>query len=560
MHRNNVSENKTSHDEDSGLRLGWLMFFRVIIVSFLLGIAAFIEFQGTASLSHTSLYSVYFIIGITYFLSIVYALISKKIKSVSININLQSLFDVLLITFLVYVTGGIESIYATLYPLVIIYSVVFLGIRGGIIIASASGICYGIVLDLEFHHVIQPLHNVIRRYDFSAGYVFSRIFIYFVSFYIIAFIASFLVEREKKTRRLLSEREDAFEQLDALHRSIIESVDTGIMTIDLNDTIKSFNRAAQEITGYRLVEVKDLHIDARFPDMFKNLLSVMEGVNRFEYRLQQDDGTSKMLGFSVSPLRDDAGNGIGKILIFQDLTLIKAMESEIEKSKRLALIGEMSAVLAHELRTPLASISGSIQLLMNDLELNGSDERLMRIILRGKDQLENLVKDFLLLARPSADKHAVIDVREIIDEAVESVQLGPDWHDGIRLKVNMRGHPRIYGHTTEIRQVFQNILVNSLQAMPDGGELNIATDASDTGDDDNLLRIDIGDTGCGIAPGQLEQVREPFYTTKEKGTGLGLAIVNRVIESHGGLFRIESEPDKGVRCRVLLPRYAEKET
>ncbi|MCG6535309.1 MAG: hypothetical protein L7F78_11590, partial [Syntrophales bacterium LBB04] len=147
------------------------------------------------------------------------------------NIYIQALSDVALITFLVYITGGISSIYSVFYPLVIIYSVLFLERRGRFIIASASGILYGLLLLLEYYGIVHPINAIaVHEYELGAGYVFSRIFIHLLSFYIIALLASFVVEQERRVRTLLAEKETAFDQRDLLHRSIIESVETGIMT------------------------------------------------------------------------------------------------------------------------------------------------------------------------------------------------------------------------------------------------------------------------------------------------------------------------------------------
>lgn len=562
-------KNKSLYEENTLVRLRWLMFLRIAIVSFLLGIAAFIQLQGTESPLSVSLYSIYIIIGTTYFLSILYTFLLKKIDNIIFNVRIQSLFDVILITILVYVTGGIESIYSMLYPLVIIYSALFLGRRGGILIASASGILYGLLIDLEFYNVIHPFYSTVHEYNFSPGYVFARIFIYIVSFYIITFLASFLVEQEKKTRVLLSEKESAFNQLDLLHKSIIESVNTGIMTVDLHGGIKSFNRAAEEITGFLFSRIKDRNID----DIFVNLSGMIYGKtdgerrsereyelpqNRFEMTITSNDGKNIMLGFSFSPLIDSKGESIGRIIIFQDLTSVKEMEREVEKNKRLALIGEMSAILAHELRSPLVSISGSIQLLEKGLDLEGTDKRLMDIIIRGKDQLESLARDFLLLARPSPGDPCAMDVKNMIDDIIESVQFGPDWNENIEVVKELCDQNSVYGNEMEIRQALWNIALNAVQSMPDGGKFKIRTATVMNENGKEYLEIRIGDTGSGIGKEYLDRILEPFYTTKEKGTGLGLAIVNRVVESHEGKLRIDSELNKGTQCIVLLPKNMDR--
>jgi len=229
------------------------------------------------------------------------------------------------------------------------------------------------------------------------------------------------------------------------------------------------------------------------------------------------------------------------------------MESEIEKNRKLALMGEMSAALAHELRNPLASISGSIKLLTEGLKLKESDRKLMDIILMGKDQLENLVRDFLLFARPDTRDRRKIDVAGIMDETLESIRFSSGWNGKVEVVKNMCGQNEIYGNSTEIRQTLWNVVSNALQAMPDGGTLEIETRLDIDEDNREALDISVRDTGCGIEEKHMRNVMEPFYTTKEKGTGLGLAVVSRIVESHGGKLRIESEPGKGTQCNIVLP-------
>jgi two-component system sensor histidine kinase PilS (NtrC family) len=546
-----MSDNSLQEESLTG-RLRWLMFFRVAIVTFLLGVAAFIQIKGTESLLRTSLTSIYFIILLTYFLSFLYLFLLKIGKSLKWNIHIQSLSDVTLITGLVYVTGGIESIYSVFYPLVIIYSVLFLAKSGGIIVASVSSILYGLLLDLEFYGLIHPIYSWGYSYDYSAGYVFSRIFIHIVSFYIVAFLASFAVKQEKKVRELLAAKESAFDQLDLLHRSIIESIDTGILTIDHQGNIKSFNKGAEEIASLTHAEVINRKIDSIFPG-FSGIVNKVKDrdsqgaiKDRFEMEVP-----GKILGCSISPLIDSDREAIGKILIFRDLTTIKEMEHQVEKNRRLALIGEMAAGLAHEIRNPLASISGPIQMLKKDLDLSETDRKLMQIILRGKDQLEKFVGDFLLLARPNPTEREDIDIEIVLDDVLESLRYSPDWCECIEVVRDSHDETSYYGNKMEIRQVIWNLILNAIQSMPDGGRLNIETRLI-TGDENFEIRI--SDSGCGIEEKDQGRVFEPFYTTKEKGTGLGLAIVNRIVESHGGRIRIESEPGKGTTCIILLPR------
>jgi two-component system sensor histidine kinase PilS (NtrC family) len=546
--------------ENTDIRVRYLMLARVAIVTFLLGIATFVELKGEEFLPHISLYSFYIIVIAAYILSAIYYIILQFTPNLKINLYFQATGDVLLITGLVYATGGIQSIYAVFYTIVIIYSVIFLGRRGGLIIASACGIFYGGLVDLEYYKVLIPHYAMLQNISFTAGYVFSRIIIYIFSFYLVAILASFVVEQERKTRTLLEEKVTAFDQLDQLHRSIIESIDTGIVTVDLLGRIKSFNRAAEEITGHASLDIEDLNINDVFPEygQLRKKLNRASDLdprkNRVEMTLQSKSGASLVLGCSISFLKDSQGGRIGDILVFQDLTEIKEMERHLETNRRLAFVGEMAAGLAHEMRNPLASISGSIQMLHKGLDLNLSDERLMQIILRGKDQLESFMKDFLLLSRPTPGIHEAFKMDEIIDDVLVAIQYVPDWRDQIEIMRSSTNRGEILASKAEIRQLVWNLVMNAIQAMPDGGRLSINSREALLKGSIPALEFEIIDDGLGIQENNLGKIFEPFFTTKEKGTGLGLAIVNRIVDGYQGKIRVDSVPGHGTRFCVQLPR------
>ena len=554
-------------DEKTVLRLRYLMLLRVAFVTFLLGIATFLEIKGEDILPEISLLFLYLVIITSYILSLFYFFLLNLTKNIKITLYIQALCDVLMITGLVYATGGISSVYAVFYTLVIIYSVLFLERRGGLIIASACSICYGLLLDLEYYKILTPLYAIVFQDNpFTAGYVFSKIIIYILSFYLIAFLAIFVVEQEKKTRTLLQEKETAFDQLDLLHRSIIESVDTGILTINLRGQIKSFNRAAEEITGYSFAEVEDKNIVDLFPEYGDLLENIHTGghpysqQSRVEMYIESHEKKPLTLGCSVSFLNDGTGKRIGDILVFQDLTAIKKMELILEKNRRLAFIGEMAAGLAHEMRNPLASISGSIQVLHKSLPLNEPDERLMQIILRGKDQLESFMRDFLLLSRPTPGMSEMIKITDILEDILESIRYLPDWRDDIQVIKSLQDHlPFIRANKTEIRQLIWNVLMNAIQSMPNGGWVTIET-GKDTPDISagQFLEIKISDNGQGIMENDLGKIFEPFYTTREKGTGLGLAIVNRIVEGHAGKIKVDSRSGEGTTFTIWLPCLQEE--
>ena len=545
-----------SIEEKNKSRLRLLIICRLIIITLFLGVAIFLDIKKTGfPVSVSTLNFLYFIIAATYFFSLAYILILKIFKQLRINIYLQLAIDILLVTMLVYITGSYRSNYSVLYTLVIIYSVIFLDRYGGLIIASAAGSFYSLLLGLEFCQWLPVLSKIEPDYSLTAEEVLTRILVHIVSFYVLAFLASFVVEQEKKVRSLLMEKESEFDQLDLLFRSIVESVDTGIMTIDFEGTIKTFNRAAELITGYSLAQVKNRLVADVFPECIASFaleLDRRQSKNRMEVVIEDRNGRKVHLGCSISPLKDKQNREIGSILIFQDLTEIRQMEENLEKSKRLALIGEMAAGLAHEMRNPLASITGSIELLRRNLALKDTDDRLMQIILRGKDQLDNFVRDFLLLAKPIPVVREVIDVNETAVDVLENMKLSKDWTNDIKIDCSLAPKVAAFANREQLRQVVQNLVLNAVQAMKEGGVLSLATKLMQVNNKE-VVEIKVADTGLGIEEKDLKKVFEPFFTDKEKGTGLGLTIVGRIVDGYGGKIEITSRINQGTVCTVRLP-------
>jgi len=533
-----------------------LIFARLAIATFLLTAAFLIEYIYPGRIDESSTGRMFYFLIAPYLFSILYIIILKKYTNSRVNICIQAAGDAILITVLVYITGGIASYYSAIYPLVVIYTVLFLSRRGGIAAATLSGILYGTLLGLEFNGIIAPA--AAPEHQPGAGEVYTKVIVQFFSLYIIAFLTSFVAEQEKKIRVLLAAKESAFDQLDLLHRSIIESIDAGILTLDPSGNIKSFNRAARAITGYSSSEVLDRNIDRIFPE-FRDAMRISSSQDppsdrrRLEARISGKSGKI-VLGFSVSPLMDLRSGKIGEILIFQDMTAVRKMERQVERNRRLALIGEMAAGLAHEMRNPLAAIGGSIRLLSRENAGSETGERLMRIILRGKEQLEAFLRDFLLLAKPAQGVAEPLRINKIIEDVLDTIRFGPDWTEDVEIVRTSADDMIVFGNRSEIQQVFLNVILNSFQAMNETGRLTI-----ETGRQGDQVRITIEDTGSGIEKENMERIFEPFYTTKEKGTGLGLAIVNRIMESHGGRVAIESDPGKGTRCTIFMPAYEDVE-
>lgn len=547
-------------DQNIIARIRLTILSRLFIVTFILGIHVYAETGEGVGFFPIPVSFFSLTILFTYFISAIFVFFFYHNRSATVNIYFQSITDLFVITSVIYATGGIHSIYSVFYPLVVIYAAIFLERRGGLLIASAAAILYGLSAVLEYYELIHPiLASYFSSYRVDAGYVMARVVTHLISFYLTAFLSSYVVGQEKKTRALLAEKQDAFAQLDILYKSMIESVNVGIVTINLEGRIKSFNRAASAISGYSFREVENRKFSTIFPDFHDYLEQQKKQTDRdaalphFEGVFHTAKNREMKLGASLSKLKDQRGNVIGDIIIFEDIAEIMEMRESLEKNRRMAFTGEVAANLAHEIRNPLAAIGGSIQLLKNDIPLEHGNQRLFEIILRGKEQLETFLKDFLLLARPAPGVCEDVDLSEAIHEVVASLRLLPDCPESLDIRIKLPPQRLIVKvNKAELRQVFSNLAANALQAMPEGGIL-VMEARKIFFQEVAFVEIVIKDSGRGIEKTDLQYIFDPFFTTRSVGTGLGLAVVNRIVENWKGNIRVSSEPGQGTTFTIMFP-------
>jgi len=553
----NITYNDESMKAKNAFRIISLIISRIVIITLLLGITVFIDIRRQSFfISSDTINVFYFVVAIIYLFSCAYVILHKLKVDYRYNIYLQIAVDVFTITSLIFMFGNTQIDYSLFYTLVIIYSAIFLGRKGGFFVASIASIFYGIFLNLEFYQLAPSLPILKVDYEMNAADALTNLIVRITSFYVLAFLASFIIEQEKKTSTLLEAKASEFNQLDRLFRSIVESVYSGVMTIDLNNVIKTFNAAAEEITGFSRAKVQGLNIQDVFPEFlqFLNKETIDEqNKARIEIVITGRNREKINLGLSVAPLIGKSSKQIGNILIFQNITQIKQMEKALEKNRNMALIGEMAAGWAHEVRNPLAAITGSIELLKQGMKPEGTNKRLMEIVLRGKDQLENFVRNFLLLARTVPAARETVDVNRIIEEILEAIVLNKAWNGKIEINKLFSKDVRIFANKEQVRQILNNIIANAVEAMEEGGLLSIGTRVVQTSGKKKYAEIVVSDTGCGIKEEDLNKIFEPFFTKKTRGTGLGLAIVNHLVEGYKGKIEIESTEGKGTRCRLLLP-------
>jgi len=549
-------------------KLKWLMFSRVIIITFLLGSTVLVNLKERATYLEPYLVCLYTLIISTYFLTLLYIYLRNRVENLVLFAFIQIILDLVYVTAIVHITGGIESVFSFLYILSIINASILLYRRGGLIIASTSSILYGACLDLQYYGVIPTLTGSIPSVIYyKAGDIFYTIAMNITGFYATAFLSSFLAEQVRRSKEQLQEKVGDLIHLEALHDNIVQSISSGIFTLDPEGKITSFNRAAEEITGYSFSEVFKKRLSQVFPlQRGENEIATRSAdcnslPNRFEADFSRSNGTPLHLGFSSSVLRDKAGIVTGKIFIFQDLTPYRAMEEKIKRMDRLAAVGQLAAGIAHEIRNPLTSLSGSIQVLRDEIDLTDENRKLMDIALKETKRLNDLITNFLLFAQPERGEKKKINLASLIEETLDLFVHSPECRESIQISKSITPDIFVKGNAEHLKQVFWNILKNAAQAQPDGGFIEVVGQRVNTNGvpppnrPDLRAKISIRDGGSGIPQDIQKKIFDPFFTTREYGSGLGLAISYRIVESHSGEISIRSKKGQGAEALIFLPLF-----
>ncbi len=485
-------------------------------------------------------------------LSAVYAHLLRRVSNLSLLATMQVVGDSLLISWLVAITGGIDSGFSILYHISIISASIILYRRGGYMSASLASILYGGMLDLQYYNMLR----FVRSVNFTASQVLYLLFVNILSFYLVAFLSSFLSERLRRTRQELSEKSSDFNDLRVLQEHILRSVGSGIATIDMQGRITSWNHAAEQITGFSAEEIGGRWKEV-FGDGIKGLFGQTDELKthpvRFEGGIVKRDGTRAILGFTASLLKDEQEQVRGIILTFQDITRLIEMEDLMRRQERLATVGSLAAGIAHEIRNPLASLSGSIQMLREGMSMSPDDRGLMDIVLRETDRLNTIINEFLDYARPRTTDLERISLAALLQETAVLFRNAREYREGIVLSCSIDPRLEVFGDPRRLRQVFWNLLINAAQAIREGGTVRITAELDGTAREGGAISITVADSGEGIAAGDLDKIFDPFFTTKANGTGLGLAIVYRIIDDLGGSIFAASTPGVGTRFVIRLP-------
>ena len=462
--------------------------------------------------------------------------------------------DVLLETGILHYSGGINSQFSLVYGLSIIASAVLLQMHGGLGIALFASLCYTGYGVIETEGVLRPAAASVAAAD--AG-MFIRAYMHVSLFFIVGALSGYLADRVKQRGSQLDTARSKLKQLRLDTERILEHMSSGVLVVDSAGKILGINPTAEQILGVDKSDVVGIRIDAAFdplmPEFAGEITGALEsgqGRLRHELTLRRPDGSNLPLGMSTSILKDDAGEGRGVIAVFKDLTEVHQMEERMRKADRLAAIGELSAGIAHEIRNPLASISGSIEILYNELELSGDDKHLMELIMKESDRLNKIINDFLEFARLRPPRRRPVEMGKCVDEVAALLANNPAARNGIDIRVvHADGELTVESDEEQMKQVVVNLAINACEAMTRGGKLAIETRRTP----DGQAKITVRDEGPGIGLEARARLFEPFFTTKEGGTGLGLAIANKIVESHGGTIETRNREEGGAEFSVVIP-------
>ena len=548
-----------------------LLVFRLFLVTLLLGALILLEFIWP----HDSVavpIPLYSFIALTYLLTIFYARHLTKVVKVERFIQQQLLADATLIAILLYLTGGFYSLFFPLFYFIILGGTLYLKRQNTITLLFYCAFLYLLVV---FAHIYNPFHSFLPLPPLvgSDHKIVSQLFFNLVPFYLTTFILNFIAKGHLDTRNLLQKATSDLKEFKDLNEHIIASIDSGLITTDSQLTINSVNQAGSTILGLEENSILAHGLHEIIPDLSPSVKN--QECRRYEIVYQQPQGSQLVLGFSFTSLIKSHNLNPGWILIFQDLTELKEIEERLRAADKIAIIGRLSASIAHEIRNPLAAISGSIEILAKDLpQKDETHHRLLQIVLKESTRLDHLISDFLGFSQLEEKKQTLTNLITLLKDLVflfrsqfPHTHFNENFHkDDFLIKANPE----------QLEQVFWNLFKNALEAVDSCGEITISSRTVKSGTLSNSLnqpnsphkkpgpidsnptwaRITICDNGPGIKDEIARKIFEPFFTTKTSGTGLGLYIASQLTHINNGNIQLGKREDgaQGTCAQISFPK------
>lgn len=368
------------------------------------------------------------------------------------------------------------------------------------------------------------------------------------------------IELDKKNKEL-AESLHVQEETRIYLNSILESMTNGVVAVDNSGKITLFNSAASSITGHQSENIIHQHFDDVFSNhefTEKNVINILKSGEKLikdEKVIWNKEGKPVPVSFQGAPLKDQNGKKIGAVEIFSDISKLKDLENEMQQSRTMAALGEMSATVAHEIRNPLGAMGVWAGLLDRDFEKDDPRRETLSKLTSALGRLNKIVSNLLVYSRPVNAQFRDVPLNEILEEIAHFMELEAQrlgYEVEVKTDWDESRNYGVWADPEKLQQIIMNLCLNSVQAMPTGGLLSVSCeDGAD--EDKGFVQFTIRDTGEGITKEHLDKIFDPFHTTKENGTGLGLAIVKKFIDYHSGHISVRSQPGDGTQFSVFLP-------
>ena len=539
-------------------RLLTLIAVRVVASTLLLGWAVLIQLSRPGSFPVDPFF---FLIGLTYGLNVAYLATLRYADDHGWLVDLQFAADALVVSAFIHVTGGVTSYFSSLYVLPIIAASSIRFGRTAIQVATLSAVLYLALVTVQYvPHDYLPglLLQVTPAIDLpSLRFAQYTVFINLFGFLAVAWLSRSLSESLKSAGAKLEHASHQIEDLRAFNEYVIDSLLSGLVSTDAECRIRTFNRAAAVITGIPAsdaVGVDAAELLQMPPHLRPSLTTLTEAQSlRVDLIYKTGDGRLIDLGLTVTTIAFPDGRP-GYLFVFQDVTTMKRLEREARLRQRLAAVGEMAAGIAHEIRNPLASMSGSIQILREDLPLSEEQAQLMDIVLRESERLNQTIGSFLAYARPQRAAASSLDLRTVVEDAAALLRNSAEVRDTHFVDIDVPPTPVWYeADENQIRQIVWNLATNGLRAMKGGGRLRLSVSERHASTARSEVVLAVQDEGCGIPADEIDSIFQPFRSTFERGTGLGLATVHRIVTDYSGTIQVSSTVGAGTTMRVRLP-------
>jgi len=536
----------------------YLMLFRVGLATLLLGsLVAVALVNGNAeTLTGPSGRFALSLLVATYSVSLAYGVALRWVTNLLRFAYVQIAIDLLFVSVLVHGTGGVQSGFHFLY-LIDIVAVALLPARRGAFWVSAAAAAAMVLVSLAGY--LQWLPEIpgqaLPPWDVSQRELLFRLVLNLAGVAAVGALGLSLAAQSREAGERLQKHEQYAGDLASLHENTIRCLSSGLVTVDRDGTITSINEAACEILGVSRKAGVGQALAYRVPGLSLLLeeVGLVGNVRRQEVDAMRPDGAVRRLGVSAMPLSDHTGRVIGRVIHFQDLTELRRMEVAVQRSERLASIGRLAAGVAHEIRNPLASISGSVEILRTLPEADDDTKKLIDITVREVDRLNELITALLDYARPPSKEQGIISLSEQAQEVFKAFGSGLK-NKQVELQSDIDSNVYVRGSSGQLRQVLWNLLKNADESMPDAGRITLLLGIEELTNGGKEAMLSISDTGVGISQSDQEHIFEPFFTKgKKAGTGLGLATVARAVEDHDGTIEVQSSPGKGTTFTMRLP-------